>query len=284
MIDALVDAGYTVKICCRVLGVSRQGYYRYRRRPMSATMMRREWLTAVIRQVHAESRGIYGSRRVRAELLLGRGIAVSERLVWLLMHNAGIHGLPGPAKARKTKGIPTSDDLVERRFARTRLNELWVSDITEHPTREGKVYCCAVMDTCSRRIVGWSIDSVQDSQLVVNALDMAIGQRSIRKGGIVHADHGVQFTSWAFTEKVRAAGLMPSFGSVGDAFDNAMMESFWSSMQNELLNRKKWMTRVELSNAMFEYIEVFYNRRRRHSQLGYVSPIEYERTLDQETA
>jgi len=284
VIDALVDAGYTVKICCRVLGVSRQGYYRYRRRPMSATMMRREWLTAVIRQVHAESRGIYGSRRVRAELLLGRGIAVSERLVWLLMHNAGIHGLPGPAKARKTKGIPTSDDLVERRFARTRLNELWVSDITEHPTREGKVYCCAVMDTCSRRIVGWSIDSVQDSQLVVNALDMAIGQRSIRKGGIVHADHGVQFTSWAFTEKVRAAGLMPSFGSVGDAFDNAMMESFWSSMQNELLNRKKWMTRVELSNAMFEYIEVFYNRRRRHSQLGYVSPIEYERTLDQETA
>ena len=284
MIDALVDAGYTVKICCRVLGVSRQGYYRYRRRPMSATMMRREWLTAVIRQVHAESRGIYGSRRVRAELLLGRGIAVSERLVWLLMHNAGIHGLPGPAKARKTKGIPTSDDLVERRFARTRLNELWVSDITEHPTREGKVYCCAVMDTCSRRIVGWSIDSVQDSQLVVNALDMAIGQRSIRKGGIVHADHGVQFTSWAFTEKVRAAGLMPSFGSVGDAFDNAMMESFWSSMQNELLNRKKWMTRVELSNAMFEYIEEFYNRRRRHSQLGYVSPIEYERTLDQETA
>ena len=113
---------------------------------------------------------------------------------------------------------------------------------------------------------------------------MAISQRNVRTGGIVHADHGVQFTSWAFTEKVRIAGLMPSFGSVGDALDNAMMESFWSSMLNELLDRKRWSTRIELSNAMFDYIEVFYNRRRRHSKLGYVSPIEYERTLDQETA
>jgi len=251
---------------------------------MSPTMMRREWLTALITQVHAESRGTYGSRRVRAELIQGRGIGVSERLVWRLMHDAGLYGLPGPAKARKNTGIPTSDDLVERRFARSRLNELWVSDITEHPTREGKIYCCCVMDTCSRRIVGWSIDTVQDSQLVINALDMAINQRTVRTGGIVHADHGVQFTSWAFTEKVRSAGLMPSFGSVGDALDNAMMESFWSSMQNELLDRKRWTTRIELSNAMFDYIEVFYNRRRRHSKLGYVSPIEYERTLDQETA
>lgn len=284
MIDNLVDAGFSVKVCCKVLGVSRQGYYRYRQRPMSPTMMRREWLTALITQVHAESRGTYGSRRVRAELIQGRGIGVSERLVWRLMHDAGLHGLPGPAKARKNTGIPTSDDLVERRFARSRLNELWVSDITEHPTREGKVYCCCVMDTCSRRIVGWSIDTVQDSQLVINALDMAINQRTVRTGGIVHADHGVQFTSWAFTEKVRSAGLMPSFGSVGDALDNAMMESFWSSMQNELLDRKRWTTRIELSNAMFDYIEVFYNRRRRHSKLGYVSPIEYERTLDQETA
>ena len=219
MIDALVDAGFTPKGVCRVLGVSRQGYYAYRRRPMSPTMMRREWLTALIKDVHAQSRGIYGSRRVRAELVQAHGIGVSERLVWLLMHNAGIHGLPGPTKAKRVKGIPTSDDLVERRFARSRLNELWVSDITEHPTREGKVYCCCVMDTCSRRIVGWSIDTVQDAQLVINALDMAISQRQTRKGGIVHADHGVQFTSWAFTDKVRTAGLMPSFGSVGDAFD-----------------------------------------------------------------
>ena len=140
------------------------------------------------------------------------------------------------------------------------------------------------MDTCSRRVIGWSIDSVQDAQLVVNALDMAIQQRTIKRGSIVHADHGVQFTSWAFTDKVRQAGLMPSFGSVGDAFDNAMMESFWSTMQIELLDRKRWKTRVELSNAIFEFIEVFYNRRRRHSQLGYISPIEFELTQHQQTA
>jgi putative transposase len=192
VIDALIDAGFSVKVCCKVLGVSRQGYYRYRRLPMSATMMRREWLTALIAQVHAESRGTYGSRRVRAELIQGRGIGVSERLVWRLMHDAGLQGLPGPAKARRDMGIPTSDVLVERRFAQSRLNELWVSGIAEHTTREGKVYCYCIMDTCSRRIVGWSIDTVQDSQLVINALDMAISQRTVRTRGIVHADHGVQ--------------------------------------------------------------------------------------------
>ena len=159
---------------------------------------------------------------------------------------------------------------------RDRPNELWCTDITEHPTREGKVYCCCVLDTYSRRIIGWSIDSVQNSNLVVNALDMAIKNRRPRPGGVVHADHGAQFTSWAFTDRIKSAGLMPSFGTIGDGLDNAMMESFWSSMQIELLNRKRWKTRVELSNAMFDYIEIFYNRQRRHSQLNYVSPIEFE--------
>ena len=149
---------------------------------------------------------------------------------------------------------------------------MWVTDITEHPTREGKVYCAAVLDAFSRRIVGWSIDSRQDSTLVVNALDMAIRNRRPEPGGIVHADHGVQFTSWAFGEKIRSAGLLPSFGTVGDGLDNAMMESFWSSMQIELLNRKKWKTRTELANAIFDYIEIFHNRQRRHSALEYKDP------------
>ncbi len=279
MIDVLVDAGFPVARCCQVLSVSSQGYYAYRRRPLSPTRMRREWLTALIREVHADSRGTYGSRRVHAELTMARGVHVSLNLVTLLMHQAGVAGLPGPARVKRIKGTPTADDLVARKFARSELDELWVADITEHRTREGKVYCCAVMDTCSRRIVGWSIDSVQDAQLVVNALDMALQRRRVKRGSIVHADHGVQFTSWAFTDKVRRAGLMPSFGSVGDAFDNAMMESFWSTMQIELLDRKRWTTRLELSNAIFDFIEVFYNRRRRHSQLGYVSPIEFEQAL-----
>lgn len=149
-----------------------------------------------------------------------------------------------------------------------------------NPSPEGKVYCAAVMDAFSRRIVGWSIDSRQDSTLVVNALDMAIQNRRPEPGGIVHADHGVQFTSWAFGNRIRSAGLMPSFGSVGDGLDNAMMESFWSSMQIELLNRRRWKTRVELANAIFDYIEIFHNRQRRHSALGYRTPTEFENLPD----
>ena len=147
MIDQLVAAGFSVKQCCRVLGVSSAGYYMYRKRPLSPTKMRREWLTALIKEVHAESRGTYGARRVHAELTKGRGIHVSANLVAILMHNAGIAGLPGPAKTKRVKGRPTSDDLVKRQFTRSDTDELWVSDITEHPTREGKVYCCCVLDT-----------------------------------------------------------------------------------------------------------------------------------------
>jgi len=282
VIDVLVDAGFPVKKCCEVLGVSSAGYYLAKNRPMSPTKIRREWLTGLIKEVHAMSRGTYGSRRVHAELTKGRGVHVSRVLVTILMHDAQIVGIPGPRKVKRMKGNPTSDDLVKRKFERSSLDELWVTDITEHPTREGKVFCCCVLDTCSRRIVGWSIDSAQDTNLVVNALDMAIKQRRVKKGSVVHADHGVQFTSWSFTERIRDAGLMPSFGSVGDAFDNAMMESFWSSMQNELLNRKKWKTRLELTNAIFEYVEVFYNRQRRHSSLGYVSPVEFELSMKEE--
>lgn len=283
MIDRLVDAGLPPKVCCRVLGISSPGYYRYRNRPLSRTQMRRQWLTGLIREVHVASRGTYGSRRVHAELTLGMGVQVSERLVAVLMSLAGIYGLPGPARVKRLRGIVTADDLVNRKFHRLSPNELWVTDITEHPTREGKVFCCCVLDSFSRRIVGWSIDTVQDANLVVNALDMAIKNRRPEPGGIVHADHGTQFTSWAFTNKIRASGMMPSFGSVGDGLDNAMMEPFWSSMQIEMLNRKKWKTRLELANAMFDYIEIFYNRQRRHSGLGYRTPIEYELTYENQS-
>ncbi|MGW5853966.1 MULTISPECIES: IS3 family transposase [Micrococcus] len=276
VIDRLVDAGAPVHTCCRLLGVSRQGYYRYRKRPTSATELRRRWLTGLIREIHIASRGTYGYRRIHAELTMGMKIPCSSRLVWVLMTRAGIGGLPGPARIKRLKGVATADDLVNRKFHRLELNELWVTDITEHPTREGKVYCAAVLDACSRKIIGWAIDSKQDSTLVVNALDMAIRARQPDPGGIVHADHGVQFTSWVFTQKIRSAGLLPSFGTVGDGLDNAMMESFWSSMQIELLNRKKWKTRIELANAIFEYIEVFYNRHRRHSSLEYATPNDYD--------
>ena len=192
MIDVLVDAGFPVKVCCRKLGVSSPGYYRCRQRPLAPTKMRRQWLTGLIREVHLQSRGTYGYRRVHAELTRGMGLVVSDRLVWFLMHDAGIRGLPHLTGKKPIRGIPTADDLVNRRFHRDRPNELWVTDITEHPTREGKVFCCCVLDAFSRRIIGWSIDSVQNSNLVVNALDMAIKNRRPEPGGVVHADHGTQ--------------------------------------------------------------------------------------------
>ena len=228
MIDALVETGHRAKLCCRQLGVSSPGYSKYKKRPMSPTQMRRQRLTGLIREVHAASRQTYGSRRVHAELTLRMGVRVSERLVAVLMSQARIAGLPGPAKVKRLHGVATADDLVHRKFHQLSPNELWVTDITEHPTTagiqatEGRVFCRAVMDTLPRKIVGWSIDKAQDSNLVVKALDLAIKNRQPAAGGIVHADHGVQFTSWAFTNKIRAPGLMPPFGTIGDCYDNSI--------------------------------------------------------------
>jgi putative transposase len=165
---------------------------------------------------------------------------------------------------------------VHRQFTRPAPDQLWVTDITEHPTREGKVYCAVVLAACSRRVVGWSIDRSQTAALVTSALDMAIRNRSAGPGVTIHSDHGVQFSSWAFTDRTRASGLVPSMGSIGDCYDDAMIESFWGRVQTELLNRQRWRTRIELANALFDYLEIFHNRRRRHSSLGMLTPIEYE--------
>lgn len=190
MIERLADAGIPVDHACRVLGVARQNYYLAKRSPTTATQLRRQWLTGLIREVHVASRGTYGYRRVHAELTLGMGITVCERTVSVLMTQAGLYGLPGPVRIKRLRGVVSADDLVNRKFHRLRPNELWVTDITQHRTREGWLYCAAVLDAFSRRIVGWSIDSKQDATLVVNALDMAIRNRRPEPGGIVHADHG----------------------------------------------------------------------------------------------
>jgi transposase InsO family protein len=146
---------------------------------------------------------------------------------------------------------------------------------TEHPTREGKVYCAVVLDVFSRRVVGWSIDASPTAALVTNALGMAIEERR-PDGTVIHSDQGTQFTSWAFTRRALDSGLMPSMGAVGSCYDNALIESFWSRMQVELLDRRIWRTRVELANAIFEYLEIFHNRQRRHSALGMLTPVEFE--------
>ncbi len=284
MIAALAGQGYDVKRCCRILGIAPSSYFGWRSRRPSAMELRREWLRGLISQIHADSRGVYGYRRVRAELRLGRQIVVSRKLVHKLMAEARLQGLPTRKQRRSLVNVATSPDLVCRNFARDAPNQLWLTDITEHPTREGKVYCCVVLDAHSRRVVGWSIDNHQASSLVMNALAMAISNRTPPAGTVIHSDHGSQFTSWAFSERVRQAKLVPSMGTVGDAFDNAVVESFWARLQTELLNRKKWKTRVELSTALFEYLEVFHNRSRRHSSLGMLTPIEYEKVNNQTAA
>jgi putative transposase len=266
-----------VQVCCRVLAVSQSGFYAWRSRAPSARAIRHAWLTDAIRQVHAASRQTYGSRRIHAELTLGRGISVGYHAVELLMRRAGLQGVTGRPKFRRgLRPEATADDLVKRQFARAGCDQLWVTDITEHPTREGKLYCAVVLDACSRRVVGWSIDTTPTAALVTNALGMAIQSRRPAAGTLIHSDQGVQFTSWAFSQRAKASGLLPSMGGVGACYDNAMIESFWSRMQVELLDRRRWRTRLELANAIFDYLEVFHNRQRRHSALGMLSPIEFE--------
>jgi transposase InsO family protein len=265
-----------VQVACRVVGVSESGYYEWRGRAPSERAIRHAWLTDLIRDVHAESGGTYGGRRVHAELTLGRGVVVGHGAVAMLMRQAGIVGAVGRPKWRHTKPENIAGDLVERNFARSGANQLWVTDITEHRTREGKIYCCVVLDAYSRRVVGWSIDASPTAALVTNALGMAIDSRRPTPGTLIHSDHGVQFASWAFTDRAKASGLVPSMGSVGDCYDNSMIEAFWSRMQVELLDRRHWKTRVELANAIFDYLEIWHNRRRRHSRLGMLTPIEFE--------
>ncbi len=257
--------GLSVQLACRVLEVSQSGYYARRSRAPSVRSIRHTWLTGVIREVHTASRGTYGIRRVHADLTLGRGIAVGHQAVELLMRRAGIQGISSRPRYRRIPGM-----------ARDQPDQLWVTDITEHPTREGKVYCAVVLDTWSRGVVGWSIDAAPSTALVTNALGMAIDQRRPPGETIIHSDQGTQFSSWAFTRRALDSGLLPSMGSVGDCFDNAVIESFWSRMQVELLDRRRWRTRMELANAIFEYLEIFHNRQRRHSSLSMLTPVEFE--------
>jgi transposase InsO family protein len=268
--------GLPVQLACRLLVVAESGYYEWRSRQPSQRAIRHVWLTEQIRAVHAASRGTYGARRVHAELTLGLGLQVGHNQVEVLMARAAIKGLPGTRRPRPRHETPTAADLVERMFTRTQPNRLWVTDITEHRTYEGKVYCAVVLDTFSRRVVGWSIDSSQTAALVTNALGMAITNRDPQPGVIVHSDHGVQFTSWAFTDRAKRSGLVPSMGSIGDCYDNAAIESFWGRMQTELFNRKRWRIGIDLANAIFDYLEIFDNRQRRHSALGMRTPIEFE--------
>jgi putative transposase len=266
------------------LNVSRSGYYDWLSRPDSPRAQENELLLKHIERIHAESRGTYGSPRVHAELRIGLGLPVNLKRVARLMRQAGIQGLYRRRHHGCTVRDPdaqASTDLVNRQFSVTEPNRLWITDITEHPTGEGKLYCAAVMDAYSRLIIGWSITEHMRTELVIDALGMATIRRqpdnqSDETRTVLHSDHGSQYTSWAFGQRLRSAGLLSSMGTVGDCYDNAMMESFWGTMQLELLDSKAWSTRDELANAIFEWIECWYNPNRRHSSIGMHSPVTFE--------
>jgi putative transposase len=270
---------FPVAVMCRVLRVNRTAFHNWERRPPSDRALTDAWLTEKIRQIHDESRGVYGGPRVHAELGLEHGIHVSRKRVARLMKAAGITGVR-PRKRFKTTiripGITPATDLVERQFRPQAPNVLWVADITYLRTGEGWLYLAAVQDAYSRQIVGWSMATHTRATLVVDALQMALARRHPAPGLVHHSDQGSQYVSLAFGKAAGQAGIAVSMGSRGDAYDNAVAETFFATLKKELVNRRSWPNRLELQSAVFEYVEAFYNRQRRHSTLGMLSPVAYE--------
>lgn len=273
---------HPVSLMCRFLGVSTSGYYAWLKRGPSCRALQDAALLAMIRKIHEDSRGIYGVPRIHAELALGHGVRCSRKRVARLMRLAGLAGVHRRRLrgcTRRNKDRQPQPDLVQRQFQRSGPNQLWVADLTQHRTGEGWLYLATILDMFSRRVVGWATAARAKAELVVNALEMAVWNRRPGQGAIHHSDHGSQYTSLAFTQRLKSVGLRGSMGTVGDALDNAAAESFFATLQTELLDRDHWETRQALKTALFDYIEVFYNRSRRHSALGQLSPDEYERRM-----
>lgn len=267
-------------LLCRVLGVSRSGYYAWRTRPPSPAQHRREELTEQVRQIHREVRQRYGSPRMHAELV-ARGHPCCVNFVADLMRAAGLSAKTPRKFVRTTDSNhsrPVAANVLDRRFEVAEPNAVWVADITYIPTREGWVYLAVVEDLFSRMVVGWSMAETMESRLVVDALGMAVCGRRPGEGVLAHSDRGSQYASEHYQWVLAGDGIVCSMSRRGDCWDNAPMESFFASLKKELVHREDYPTREAAKASIFEYIEVFYNRVRRHSSLGFVSPAEYERT------
>jgi len=277
----LIDAKksqHPVSLLCGVLGVSRAGYYAWKDRSPSPRAMRDAQLSEQIAEIHDESQGTYGWPRIHAELR-HRGVRASRKRVARLMRRAGLSGMVRRRKGRTTirvPGVATAPDLVRRDFAPTAPNRLWVADLTEIATWEGKLYLAVVVDCYSRRCVGWAMAEHMRAELVVEALEMAIWQRRPDAGLVHHSDRGGQYVSLIFGQTARDAGIAVSMGAKGCALDNAVCEAFFATLKKELTRRRSWPTRRDLQTAVFAWIEGWYNRRRLHSTLGYLSPADYE--------
>ncbi len=281
-------ADHHIATMTRVLGVSKSGFYARRRRAKSLRAMEDEVLADMIERIHRESRGTYGAPRVQAELAIAHGIGCSRRRVARIMRQQGLRGVSRRrphrpiTTARDEHAIPARD-LVQRDFHATAPNLLWVADITYVPTCEGFLYLACVLDVCTRRCVGWAMRDTLASEIVTAALDMAILRARPAAGLIHHSDHGSQYTSTVFGQRCQEAGIIPSMGTVGDAFDNALAESFFATLECELIDREILSTRDEARTKIFDYLETWYNPRRRHSALEYLSPIEYERRYEEKS-
>ena len=273
------QATYPITMQCRLLGVSPSGYYAWRARPASARARADTILGAQIRAIHKCSHATYGERRVHAELV-ELGVHVGRKRVARLMRAMGLAGVSRrkrPITTKRDEQRRPAPDLIDRDFTAPGPDQLWVADITYVPTWAGFLYLAVVLDAWSRRVVGWAMATHLRTELVLDALNMALTQRH-PTNVIHHSDQGCQYTSLAFGHRCQMMGVRPSMGSVGDAYDNAMCESFFATLECELLDRHRFPTQAAARLAVFEYIEGWYNPHRRHSALDYRSPINYERS------
>ena len=273
-------ANYPIATQCRVLAVSASGYYAWLLRPPSARRVIDEMLLERIRAIHSKSRGTYGAPRIHAELV-DEGWCIGRKRVARLMHEAGLEGVSRRKWISTTQRRPDArpaPDLVKRDFTADKPDQLYVADITYIPTWAGFLFFAVVLDVCTRRVVGWAMANHLRTELVLDALNMALQQRQ-PANVIHHSDQGTQYTSIAFGRRCKQAGVRPSMGSVGDCYDNAMCESFFATLECELIDRTTFRTHAEAKLAIFEFIEGWYNPHRRHSSIDYLSPINYEKRM-----
>jgi transposase InsO family protein len=276
---------FGVRRCCRAVGVSPAGFYDWHRRGPSARELADRRLLADIRRIHRDSGGAYGAPRVHAELQIACGVRVGRKRVARLMRAAGLVGChrrrrhPQGLTRRDPKAAP-APDLCQRQFSPPWPDRLWHADYTELPTDQGPLYLVAVIDGCSRLAVGYAMGEHATAELAIAAVQLGVWRRGVLGGGLIHhSDRGSQFTSLAFGGRLEQLGIRASMGSVGDCFDHALIESFNATLECELIDRRHWRTREEARVEVFWWLEAVYNRTRRHSALGYVSPMEYEAKL-----
>ena len=278
---AFIDAekaSHSIVVLCRVLGVTRQGYYAYAKRPLSARVRADAELCEAIRKVFAESDDRYGSPRVLKELHR-RGLKVGKRRIERAMRAMGLTP-PRPRRHRKTtmrdEAHPVASNVLSRDFKAARPNQRWVTDITYVWTDEGWAYIAVILDLFSRAVVGWAIDATLATSLPLAALEQALRRRRPASGLLHHSDRGCQYTSEHYRSVLADLGVVVSMSRKGNCWDNAVAESFFATLKNELVSRRAWRTRADLHAAVFEYVEVFYNRKRLHSTLNYKTPAEVE--------